>query len=66
MVTGVAVDDVQHVHLVQLVLHDPGREDVGDAGVETGAQQSGEAGLLEALLIGPLPFVFELGGIQGS
>ena len=65
VVTGVAVDDVQHMHFVQLVLHDPGREDVGDAGVETGAQQGGEAGLLEALLVGPLPFVFELGGIQG-
>lgn len=37
-----------------------GAEDVGHAGVEARAEESGEAGLLEALAVGPLPGVFEL------
>src|SRR5690606_3406914 len=65
VVAAVDVDDVEGVDLVEVVLGDPGGEDVGGAGVEAGAEQGHEARLLEALPVGPLPAVFELGGVEG-
>jgi hypothetical protein len=63
VVAGVAVDDVQLVDLVEEVLLGVGAVDVGHAGIENRAEQRHE-GLLEAVPIGPLPFVFELGLVR--
>ncbi|MNQ89975.1 hypothetical protein D3C85_1053000 [compost metagenome] len=60
-VAAVAVQDVERVDPVQQVLLGVGGEDRGHAGVEARAEQRHQAGFLEALLIGPLPLVFELG-----
>ena len=61
---GVAVDDVEGEDFVEVVFGGVGAEDVGSAWVEAAAEEGGEAGLLEFFLIGPLPFVFELGGVE--
>ena len=52
------------MHFVEFVLHDPCREYVGDAGVETGTEQGAEAVFAEAVLIGPLPGILEMGGFR--
>ncbi|MPN25516.1 hypothetical protein SDC9_172928 [bioreactor metagenome] len=62
MVATVAVQDVDGVDLVEIVLQGVGGEHAGDAGVEAGAQKGGEARLLEPVLIGPLPAVIKIGG----
>ena len=62
VVAAVAVQDVDGVDLVEQVLLGVGAVGLGDAGVKAGAQQSGEAGLLELLLVGPLVGVVEVGG----
>ena len=72
VVASVGVDDVQNVDFIQQVLLGVGAEHVGHAGVEAGAEQGAESGILEFLLVGPLPFVFEMrvvrrfvvGGVQ--
>ena len=64
VIARVAVDDIQHMHFVQLVLENPRGKDIRHAGIETGTEQRGQTGLAEAVLIGPLPLVFKLGGIQ--
>ena len=61
VVAAVAVEDVQGLDRVEQVLGGVGGEDRGHAGVEAAAQQRHQAGLLEAVLIGPLPAIFELG-----
>jgi hypothetical protein len=61
VVAAVAVEDVHRVDLVEQVLLGVGAVDVGHARVEARAQQRHEARLLEALLVGPLPAVLELG-----
>ena len=61
MVAAVAVQDVDGVDGVKLVLLGVGAVGLGHAGVEAAAQQSGEAGLLKLLPVGPLPGVVEVG-----
>ena len=63
MVAGVGVHDVDRLDRVEEVLLGVGAEDVGHAGVEARAEEGGEAGLLEALAVGPLPGVLELGEV---
>ena len=65
VVAAVDVDDVERVDLVEVVLERPGGENIGDAGVKTGAEQRGEAGFFETFLVFPLPRVFELGDVLG-
>ena len=65
VVTCVAVDDVEIMYLVEMMLGGIGRVDTRDARVESAAENGGEAGLTEALVISPLPFVFELGFVFG-
>ena len=65
VVAGVAVDDVEILHLAEVVLGGIGRKHTADAGVEAAAEDGGEAGLLEALAVGPLPGVFEVGNVAG-
>ena len=60
VVAGVAVDDVKVVDLVEMVLGGIGREDGRHARVETAAEDRRESRGLEAVLIGPLPRVFEM------
>ena len=63
VVACVAIDNVQIVHFVEMVLGCIGGIDTTYAGVESATEDSGEAGLFEALLVGPLPAVFEVGFI---
>ena len=60
VVAGVAVEDVDVVDLVEVVLERVGGEDARDARVEAGAEERRDAGLLVALAVGPLPLVLEL------
>ena len=65
VIPGVAVDNIQHAHFVQLVLQGPGRENIGHAGIKARTQQGREPGFAKAVGIGPLPLVFKLGRVQG-
>ncbi len=64
VVAAVHVDDVESVDLVEMMLKRPGGENIGDAGIEAGAEKGGEAGFLELLLIGPLPGILELRDVE--
>ena len=55
MVTAVAVQYVDGIDLVKIVLEGICCEYAGHAGIESGSQYSHDAGVLETLLIGPLP-----------
>ncbi len=55
VVAGVAVNDVEVFHLLEIVLGGVGGEYGRHSGVKAAAQYSGEAGVLEALAVGPLP-----------
>lgn len=60
VVAGVAVEDVDVVDLVEVVLERVGGKDARDARVKAGTQERRDAGLLVALAVGPLPLVLEL------
>ena len=60
VVARVAIHDVEVVDLVEMVLGGIGREDGRHARVEAAAEDRREARSLEAVLIGPLPRVFEM------
>ena len=62
MVAAVAVQDVDGIDGVELVLGSVGAVGLGHARVKAAAQQGGEAGILELFLVGPLPGVVEVGG----
>ena len=72
MVAAVAVEDVERLDRVEIVLLSVRGEDLRDAGVEAAAEDGGEAGLLEPLAVRPLPRVLEVrllgrlvvGGVQ--
>ena len=65
VVAGVAVDDVEGLHGREPVLGGVGGEDAGDTRVEAAAEDGGQAGLLEALAVGPLPRIFEVSLVLG-
>ena len=65
VVAGVAVDDIEIMNLVEMVLGGVGREDSRDARVEAAAEDRGEAGGLEPILVGPLPRILEMGLVLG-
>ena len=60
VVAAVAVQDVERVDLVEVVLLRIRREHLGDAGVEAAAEYRGESRLLEPLAVRPLPRVLEV------
>ena len=60
MVTGIAVDNVDIFDFVEQEFLGIGAENVRYARIEPTAQNGGQAGLFELVLIGPLPVVFEL------
>src|SRR5690606_17929792 len=64
VITGITVDDVQVMNFIEVVLFQISREDVGNARIKTGTQQSHQTGFFKFILIIPLPGIFELGGIQ--
>jgi hypothetical protein len=64
VVATVDVDDVERADLVEVVLGQVGGEDVGRTGIEAGAEQRHQPGLLEPLLVDPLPLVLELRGVR--
>ena len=63
MVAAVAIQDVERVDPVEIMLLQIGREHACDAGVEPRTEQSGEPSILVPVLIRPLPMIFELGDI---
>ena len=60
VVAAVAVEDVQGLDRVEIMLLRIGREDLRDAGVEAAAEDRGEARLLELLAVLPLPRILEV------
>ena len=63
VVARVAVDDIQVMNFVKVVLGGISREDRRHAGVESAAEDGAKSGLFEAFAISPLPRVFEMGFI---
>ena len=61
VVTCIAVDDVEVLNLVEMVLGGIGGVDAAHARVEATTEDGAQAGLLESLLVGPLPRVLEVG-----
>ena len=62
MVAAVAVEDIDGMDLVKIMLEGIGREDAGDAGIKAGAKNGGQASLAEFLAVGPLPAIIEVSG----
>ena len=62
MVAAVAVQNVNGVNGVKLMLFGPGAVGLGHAGVKAAAQQGGQAGVLKPFAVGPLPAVIKIGG----
>ena len=65
MVAGIAVHDVEGVHLVEVVLGGIGRVHAAHARVEAATQNGCEAGLFKLVAIGPLPAVLEVCHVFG-
>ena len=59
------VNNIDIVNFIQVMLLDVGAEHTGHTGIKTGTQKCHQPGLLEAVVIGPLPLVFELRLILG-
>src|SRR5690554_6766211 len=57
---AIAIEDIDGVDLIEELLLSVGAEDVRHARIEAGAEERHKVRLLEALAIGPLPFIFEL------
>ena len=60
VVSCVAIDDIQVLNFVEVVLCGVGREDGGHARVETAAENGTKSGFLEAITISPLPRVLKM------
>ena len=60
VVTGIAIDDVQLCHLVEMMLGGIGGVDARHTRVEAAAEDGRETSLLKLLLVGPLPRIFEV------
>ena len=65
VIAGVAVDDVEVVYFVEVMLGGIGREDGRNARIETAAEDGREAFGLETVLIGPLPRILEVRLVLG-
>ena len=60
VIAGVAVDDVEVVHLLEVMLGGIGSVDAAHTWVEAAAQNGCQTSLLEAFAVGPLPAVLEV------
>jgi len=65
VVAAVAVQDVDGVNGVELVLFGVGAVSLGDTRVKAAAQQGGQAGFLKLFGVGPLPAVIKVGRETG-
>ena len=65
MIAAVHIDDIKSVDFIEVMFERPGGEDIGHAGIETRAEQGGESGFFEALLVSPLPGILKLRHILG-
>ncbi len=63
MFAGVTVDNVEGMDLIKIVLSAIGCKHTGYTGVEATTQDGHDTGFPEAVLVGPLPAVFELSHI---
>src|SRR5690606_23459846 len=61
MIACVAVNNVEIVNLLEMVLRCISSIDIGNSGVKAAAQDCSEPCFFELVLICPLPFVFKLG-----
>ena len=55
MITGIAVNNVQILYLIKMMLGSVGRKDARHTRIEATAQDGSQTGLLETLPISPLP-----------
>src|SRR3546814_15508922 len=60
MIAAVAIENVERVDTLEMMLPEPGGEDAGHPGVEARAEQRHQPRFLEAVLIRPLPLIFAL------
>src|SRR3546814_16973444 len=60
VIAAVAIEDVERVDALEMMLFEPGGEDARHAGVEARAEQRHQARVLETVLLRPLPMIFEL------
>ena len=60
VVAGIAIDDVEILDFIKVVLGGIGRINTRHTGVETATEDGRETSLLEALLVGPLPGILEV------
>ena len=65
VVTAVAVQNVDRVDGIELMLGSVGAVGLSYARVKAAAQQGGQAGVLKLFLVGPLPAVVKVGGETG-
>ena len=65
VVAGVTIDDVEVLNLVEVVLGGISGVNTGDPRVEAATKDGRQSGLLEALLVSPLPAVFEVSLVLG-
>ena len=65
VIAGVAVHDIEVMNLVEMVLGGIGREDGRNARIEAAAEDRRQPRGLEAVLIGPLPRIFEMRLVLG-
>ena len=63
VVAAVAVENVDVVYLVELVLHGVCRENARNAGIKAASQQRCDARFFKLFAVSPLPLVLKLGGV---
>ncbi len=65
MVAAVAVEDIDRVDRIELMLFGIGAVSLGHAGIEAAAEECHDACILESLSVSPLPAVIEISGESG-
>ncbi len=65
MVTTIAVQDINSVDGIEVMLLGISYEDRSYTGIKSASKQCGKSGIFELLLVGPLPAVIEVSGKSG-
>ena len=60
VISRVAIDDIERVYFVEIVLLAVSGIDVGNARIESGTEERHDSRFLEAVVVGPLPGIFEM------
>jgi len=63
VIAGITVDDIEIMDLIEMMFGGVSGKDTGYTRVESATEDGGQAGFLKLILVGPLPFVLELGFI---